>query len=140
MGYRGIDATLSKMREAGHKWATMRSDVTSFISALTSQLGSKLNLIPVGSSEENGICERKFRDVRADLGALVRENPNVPWSKLIKIVERVINSSVNSLTKLAPADLRLGKRQALDTNILFAAAPMVQSEGMLSKPALAKEH
>jgi hypothetical protein len=244
-GHRGIEATLSKMREAGHKWSTMRSDVTMFIqscpicqvvktgpgkrgiaqtfelvataenqsiamdtlgpldqdadgfqyiialvdefsrytelyaakaatsseaaqaileyccrwgipetfksdrgsqynsgliSALTSQLGSKLNLIPVGSSEENGICERKFRDVRADLGALVRENPSVPWSKLIKIVERVINSSVNTLTKVAPADLRLGKRQALDTNLLFAAAPVVQSEGVLPKPALAKEH
>lgn len=99
-----------------------------------------MNLIPAGSSDENGICERKFRDVRADLGALVRENPSVPWSKLIKIVERVINSSVNTLTKVAPADLRLVKRQALDTNLLFAAAPMVQSEGVLPKPALAKEH
>jgi hypothetical protein len=86
-------------------------------------------LTSVGSSEENGIVERKFRDVRSDLGALKREDPTSDWSDKIKIVQRIINSTPNSTTKIAPADLRFGKTQTLDLNLLIKAPDKARPDG-----------
>ena len=98
------------------------------VSTLTKSLQSTPKLTSVGSSQENGIVERKFRDVRADLGALMREDPGSDWSSKLKIVQRIINSTPNETTKIAPADLRFGKSQSLDINLLIAAPVRAPSD------------
>ena len=101
----------------------------SLIQTLSKSLMTIQTLTSVGSSEENGIVERKFRDVRADLGALVREDPTSDWSDKIKIVQRIINSTPSSATSIAPADLRFGKVQSLDVNLLIKAPSETKPDG-----------
>ena len=101
----------------------------SLIQTLSKSLLTIPTLTSVGSSEENGIVERKFRDVRADLGALMREDPTSDWSDKIKIVQRIINSTPSSTTSIAPADLRFGKAQSLDVNLLIKAPNKAKPDG-----------
>jgi hypothetical protein len=101
------------------------------IQTLSKSLLSTPSLTSVGSSEENGIVERKFRDVRADLGALMREDPTSDWSDKIKIVQRIINSTPSSSTSIAPADLRFGKTQSLDVNLLIKAPSKAKPDGSI---------
>ena len=101
----------------------------SLIQTLSKSLLTIPTLTSVGSSEENGIVERKFRDVRADLGALMREDPTSDWSDKIKIVQRIINSTPSSTTSIAPADLRFGKAQSLDVNLLIKAPSKAKPDG-----------
>jgi transposase InsO family protein len=99
------------------------------LTELNKSLLSTPKLTSVGSSQENGIVERKFRDVRADLGALMREDPTSDWSDKIKIVQRIINSTPSSSTSIAPADLRFGKAQSLDVNLLIKAPSKAKPDG-----------
>lgn len=113
------------------KWKSDRGSQynNSLIQTVSKSLLTIPTLISVGSSEENGIVERKFRDVRADLGALMREDPTSDWSDKIKIVQRIINSTPSSTTSIAPADLRFGKAQSLDVNLLIKAPIKASTDG-----------
>ena len=70
-----------------------------------------------GDSQANGIVERKLQGVRIHLGNLTRENKGTPRSKLVKLAQRILNATVTDLG-VAPADLKFGRKCALDTNIL----------------------
>ena len=99
------------------------------IQCVSKTLRSTPTLTSVGSSQENGIVERKFRDVRTDLGALKREDPTGDWSDKIKIVQRILNSTPNATTRVAPADLRFGKQNSLDINLLIKIPLKITADG-----------
>ena len=117
------------------KWKSDRG--TQFNNSLILSLSNSLLTIPkltnVGSSEENGIVERKFRDVRIDLGALMREDPEADWSDKLKIVQRIINSTPSASTSIAPADLRFGRPQTLDLNLLVKAPVKFRPDGSVAE-------
>lgn len=108
------------------------------VKELLSSLGSNFNLIPVGSSEENGIVERSFRNLRNDLAGFVREDKDADWSTKIKLVERIMNSTANGTTKVVPADLRLGRKQALDINLLVTSTTSHAGETPASRESVVK--
>lgn len=105
------------------------------IKEVVKSLGCETVLTPVGSSEDNAIVERRFREVRKDLAGLVREDPGSSWSSKVKIVQSIINSNRCSSTGVVPADLRFGRPQALDTNRLISAASL-NSPSSLPRTAL----
>ena len=59
----------------------------------------------------------------------MREDPTSDWSDKIKIVQRIINSTPSTSTSIAPADLRFGKAQSLDVNLLIKAPNKANPDG-----------
>ncbi len=76
---------------------------------------------PAYSSQSHGLVERVNRSVRELMGTIVFESDKkIPWSKHIPMIQYQINSRLHSKTAFAPADLLLGKANALCSGPLRA--------------------
>ena len=70
------------------------------------------------SHQDNGQCERMIREVRRHLDALLMEIERPQeWSIFLPMVQRVINTKVNSSTGFAPATLKFGLDNALESDL-----------------------
>ena len=71
------------------------------------------------SKEENTIIERVNKEVNKHLRGLVFDKQTLEgYAKSIPFVQRIINSSVNRRTKVAPAHLLFGNKLDLNRGIL----------------------
>jgi hypothetical protein len=86
------------------------------VKLMIASLGAESKFVATGDSQANGIVERKLQGVRIHLGNLSRERKGTPWSKLVKVAQRILNATVTD-QGVAPADLKFGRKCALDTNI-----------------------
>ena len=86
------------------------------VKMMIAALGAEPKMVATGDSQANGIVERKLQGVRIHLGNLSRERKGTPWSKLVKVAQRILNATVTD-KGVAPADLKFGRKCALDTNI-----------------------
>ena len=81
--------------------------------------GTPHNLTLAYSKEENAIVERVNKEVNRHLRGLVFDKQTLEgYAKSIPFVQRIINSSVNRRTKVAPAHLLFGNKLDLNRGIL----------------------
>ncbi len=97
---------------------------------------------PSYSSQAHGQVERVIRSVREMMGTIVQEEGrNRPWSEFIPRIQFQLNTRIHSATGLAPADLLLGKANALGwgpmSQEISAAKAAAPEELLHSTPVLA---
>ena len=81
--------------------------------------GTPHNLTLSYSKQENAIVERVNKEVNKHLRGLVFDKETLErYAKSIPFVQRIINSSVNRRTKVAPAHLLFGNELDLNRGIL----------------------
>ena len=82
--------------------------------------GTPHNLTLAYSKQENAIVERVNKEVNKHLRGLVFDKQTLEgYAKSILFVQRIINSSVNRRTKVAPAHLPFGNKLDLNRGILI---------------------
>ena len=93
--------------------------ITQFL-ALT---GTQLKLTLAYSSEENAIVERANKEVNRHLRAMIFDDPDVSTlSRKLPFVMRIINTTRNTITGIAPSQLLYGNMIDLDEGILLPRA------------------
>jgi len=95
-----------------------------FANALIAQFlratGTAQNLTLAYSSQENAIVERNNKEINRHLRALTFHTNTVDdYQLLLPFVQRIMNSSYNERTKIAPAQLLFGNAINLDRGILL---------------------
>ena len=86
-------------------------------------LGTELKHTLAYSSEENAIVERANKEVNRHLRAMIFDNPDVnSLPKMLPFVMRIINTTRNAVTGIAPSELMYGKMIDLDEGILLPRA------------------
>jgi hypothetical protein len=79
------------------------------------------------SHEENGLVERVIKDVRAQLKAYCIERGDVKdWSLILPMVERIINTKINTRINHTPAALKYGYADALEVPPFNVSATSVR--------------
>ena len=102
----------------------LRSDrgpafVNAIIKKFLRLTGTHHHLTLAYSSEENAIVERANREVNRYLRALVYDTTSTTDLKLkLPFVQRIMNATPNSVTKIKPAQILFGNLIDLDENIL----------------------
>ena len=81
--------------------------------------GTPHNLTLAYSKQVNAIVERVNKEVNKHLRGFVFDKQTLEgYAKSIPFVQRIINSSVNRRTKVAPAHLLFGNKLDLNSGIL----------------------
>ena len=82
--------------------------------------GTQLKHTLAYSSEENAIVERANREVNRHLRAMIFDEPDVQkLPKMLPFVMRIMNTTRNAVTGIAPSELMYGKMIDLDEGILL---------------------
>ena len=83
-------------------------------------VGTPHNLTLAYSSEENAIVERANKEINRHLKALIFDFPEVKeLARRLPFVMRILNTTKNSVTGIAPAQLLFGNTIDLDEGILL---------------------
>jgi transposase InsO family protein len=94
--------------------------VNSLISEILRIMGIESTLTIAYSHEQNGIIERANKEIMRHLKNMIFEkNIHYEWHLYLPLVQRIINSSVNSSIGVAPAQLLFGKAINLDRGLFF---------------------
>lgn len=93
--------------------------------AMLKRLGVRHDTITPHSHEENALVERVNKEVMRHLRPLILDNPTIKdnWSDALPLVQRILNSSVNSSIGVAPATVVFGTGINLDRNLLKTSEP-----------------
>jgi hypothetical protein len=88
------------------------------ISEFTKLINSEHHFTIAYSHQDNGQVERMIKEVRRRLEALTQEigKPS-EWSVYLTMVQRIINTTVNSSTGFAPATMKFGMDNALESDL-----------------------
>ena len=85
------------------------------VKGLTERLGADHHLTTAYSKEQNGLVERQNKEVLKHLRNIIHDRRVASkWSKYLPIVQRIINTSVNRTTGVAPADILFPNGPLLD--------------------------
>jgi hypothetical protein len=101
----------------------LRSDnggqfTANIIREFTTLINSQHHFTIAYSHEENGQVERMIREVKRHLQNLIMEIKNPEgWSVYLPLVQRIINTRVNSSTGFAPATMKFGLDNALESDL-----------------------
>jgi hypothetical protein len=98
--------------------------VNQLITEFITLMGATQRLTLQYSSESNGLVERANKEVMRHLRNILydrrcRDN----FSTMLPLVQRIMNTSVHSVTKISPAGMLYGKAVNLDRNILLPVLP-----------------
>jgi len=89
--------------------------LNSIIQQVTKYFGVTHNTSIPHSHEENGIVEKANKEVLRHLVAyLFDQRINQRWSWAIPMIQRIMNTTVNTLTGFTPAELLMGPAANLD--------------------------
>jgi hypothetical protein len=108
----------------GHgKPQCLRSDLggqfhNELIKDFAALMGTEQQFSIAYSHQDNAQCERQIREVRRHLDALLLEikKPS-EWSTYLPMVQRIINTRVNSSTGFAPATMKFGLENTLESDL-----------------------
>ena len=95
-------------------------------------VGTPHNLTLAYSSEENAIVERANKEINRHLRALIFDFPEVKQlARRLPFVMRILNTTKNAVTGLAPAQLLFGNVIDLDEGILLPRSERPQFQSLL---------
>ena len=98
------------------------------IMGLTRMLGADQHFIPAYSKEQNAIVERQNKEVLRHLRNIIFDKRIIAdWSKYLPIVQRIINTSVNSSTGVSPAEVVFPNGLVLDKALVSDLSPIYMS-------------
>jgi hypothetical protein len=118
--------------------AQLRSDrgphfIADVIKEFTELVGTQQNLTLAYSKEENAIVERQNKEINRHIRAMAFDKSTVDdWELSVPIIQRIINSSVNSNIKCSPAELLFGNALNLDRGLFLT--PLERNASDLTKP------
>ena len=91
-------------------------------------LGAEHKLTIAYSKEQNAIVERQNKEVLRHLrNKIFDKRVTNKWSKYLPIVQRIINTSVNKSTRVAPADVVFPNGITISRDLLTEANPIYMS-------------
>lgn len=89
------------------------------IEALVERLGAGHHLTTAYSKQQNAIVERQNKEVLRHLRNIIADHKVARnWSRYLPIVQRIMNSSINTSTGVAPADIVFPNRWQIDSKFL----------------------
>jgi hypothetical protein len=92
--------------------------VNDILDSLLTLLGTDHQLTLAYSKEENGMVERANKEIMRHLRNIIFDrNVISQWSTYLPLVKRIFNSSVHSITKVAPAKVIFGGAIDLNANM-----------------------
>ena len=98
------------------------------VEGLMQILGADHTLTNAYSKEQNAIVERQNKEVLRHLRNIIFDRRvGNKWSKYLPIVQRIMNSSVNSATGLAPSEIAMPNGVTLDRSLVSEASPIYLS-------------
>ena len=98
------------------------------VRSLTDSLGADHHFTKPYSKEQNAIVERQNKEVIRHLKAILMENRMTSkWSRYLPLVQRIINTSVNSSTGLTPAEVVFPNGLTIDRSLVSEASPIYMS-------------
>jgi len=96
--------------------------------ALVERLGAGHHLTTAYSKEQNAIVERQNKEVLRHLRNIIHDKRVITkWSKYVPLVQRIINTSVNSSTGVTPASVVFPNGIRLDKDLLTEANAVYMS-------------
>jgi len=105
-----------------------KSFANDIVKELTESLGVSHHFTPAYSKEQNAIVERQNKEVMRHLRNIVFDKRVVSnWSKYLPIVQRIINTSVNSATGITPAEAVFPNGLVLDKSLVSDENPIYMS-------------
>ena len=105
-----------------------KSFANAIVDGLIERLGADHHLTTAYSKEENALVERQNKEVLRHLRNIIFDKRIAnKWSKYLPIVQRIINTSVNSATGVAPAEVVFPNGLVLDKTLVSEANPIYMS-------------
>ena len=105
-----------------------KSFANEIVKGLTESLGVSHHFTPAYSKEQNAIVERQNKEVMRHLRNIVFDKRVLSnWSKYLPIVQRIINTSVNSATGITPAEAVFPNGLVLDRSLVSDESPIYMS-------------
>ena len=105
-----------------------KSFANNIVKELTESLGVSHHFTPAYSKEQNAIVERQNKEVMRHLRNIVFDKRVVSnWSKYLPLVQRIINTSVNSATGITPAEAVFPNGLVLDRSLVSDENPIYMS-------------
>ena len=93
--------------------------VNKVIKEFFSMVGTKHVITIAYSKQENSMVERQHKEINRHIRGLIFEANNFDYEATLPIVQRIINSTTNSSTKVPPSDLLFGKAINLNQRIFL---------------------
>lgn len=105
-----------------------KSFANDIVKGLTESLGVNHHFTPAYCKEQNAIVERQNKEVMRHLRNIVFDKRiTSTWSKYLPIVQRIINTSVNSATGITPAEAVFPNGLVLDRTLVSETNPIYMS-------------
>lgn len=105
-----------------------KSFANEIVKGLTESLGVNHHFTPAYSKEQNAIVERQNKEVMRHLRNIVFDKRVLSnWSKYLPIVQRIINTSINSATGTSPAQIVFPSGLVLDRTLVSETNPIYMS-------------
>ena len=105
--------------------SNFKSDI---VRGLIERLGAQHRITTAYSKEQNAIVERQNKEVLRHLRNIIQDKRMInKWSKYLPVVQRIINSSINTSTGLSPAQIVFPDGLVLDENLVNEAHPIYMS-------------
>ena len=105
-----------------------KSFANDVVKELTESLGVSHHFTPAYSKEQNAIVERQNKEVMRHLRNIVFDKRVAAnWSKYLPLVQRIINTSVNSATGITPAEAVFPNGLVLDRSLVSDENPIYMS-------------
>ena len=101
----------------------------SIVQGLTTILGADHSFTSAYSKEQNAIVERQNKEVLRHLRNIIfNKRIMSKWSRYLPIVQRIMNTSVNTSTGVAPSDVVFPNGRQLDHSLVSDANPIYMSD------------
>ena len=101
----------------------------SIVQGLTNILGADHSFTAAYSKEQNAIVERQNKEVLRHLRNIIFNKRIIhKWSRYLPIVQRIMNTTVNTSTGVAPADIVFPNGQKLDHSLVSDENPIFISD------------
>ena len=93
--------------------------INKVIKQFTALVGTKHIKTIAYSKQENSIVERQNKEINRHIQGLIFESNSLNYQDVLPFVQRILNSTINLSTKLAPAQLLFGNSINLDQGIFI---------------------
>lgn len=136
-----VDIMIQHFGRYGIPHSVVTDNGSQFINSLFDQLYSltgisQIRITPY-SHEENGMVERSIREVLRHLRCIVSDRRcHHRWSSVLPMVQRIMNTTINTVTQVSPAQLVYGTEANLNQSIFPVSTTSASSNNSSSTTSM----